>query len=55
MPEANHMPQLMHHNAELITILANGDSLRTIATLPNKRTTSASKKNRFNELRLRLP
>jgi hypothetical protein len=55
MPEANHMPQLMYHNAELVTVLANRDSLRTIATLPNKRTTSASKKNIFDELRLCLP
>jgi hypothetical protein len=23
MPEANHMPQLVHHNAELVTVLAN--------------------------------
>jgi hypothetical protein len=29
--------------------------LRSIATLPNKRTASASKKNIFDELRLCLP
>jgi hypothetical protein len=55
MPEANHMPQLVYHNAELVTVLANRNSLRTIATLPNKRTASASKKNIFDELRLCLP
>jgi hypothetical protein len=36
MPEANHMPQLMHNNAEFVTVLANRNSLRTIATLSNK-------------------
>jgi len=40
MPEANHMPQLVYHNAELVTVLANRNSLRSIATLPNKRTAS---------------
>jgi len=47
MPEANHMPQLVYHNAELVTVLADRNSLRTIPTLPNKRTASASKKNIF--------
>lgn len=55
MPEANHMPQLVYHNAELVTVLPNWNSLRSIATLPNKRTASASKKNRFDELRFCLP
>ena len=47
MPEANHMPQLVYHNAEFVTVLADRNSLRTIATLPNKRTASASKKKYF--------
>jgi hypothetical protein len=54
MPEANHMPQLVYNNAELVTVLANRNSLRTIATLPNKGTASASKKNIFDELQLCL-
>jgi hypothetical protein len=42
MPEANHMTQLMHHNAKLVTILPNRYSLWTIATLPNKGTAPAA-------------
>ena len=36
VPEAYHMTQLVHHNAELITVFTNGDGLSTIATLAHK-------------------
>lgn len=32
MPEANHMPQLMHHNAKLVTVFPNGYGLRAPST-----------------------
>jgi hypothetical protein len=45
MPEANHVSQLMNHNTKLVTVLPNGNCLRPIATLANKRTASATETN----------
>jgi hypothetical protein len=42
MPEANHMPQLMHYDPKLVTVLSNRNSLRTVATLSNKWTAPAT-------------
>lgn len=38
VPEANHMTQLVHHDAKLVTVLANGDGLGTSAPPAHKRT-----------------
>lgn len=40
VPESNYMTQFVHHYAELITILPDGDRLRTATTLPDKRAAS---------------
>jgi hypothetical protein len=45
MPEANHMPQLMHYDPKLVTVLSNRNSLRTVATLSNKWTAPAADSN----------
>jgi hypothetical protein len=50
MPEANHMTQLMHHDAKLVTVLPNRNCLWSIATLSNKRTASAGETNIVNVL-----
>lgn len=40
MPKAHHMSQLMYHDTEFVTVLANRDGLRSIAALTNKRAAS---------------
>lgn len=49
MPEANNVTQLMHNYSKLVAVLADGNGLRTLAALANKRTTacgwSLSEKN----------
>lgn len=39
MPEANDVAQFMHHDAKLVTVLAYGDSLGTVATTTHIGTT----------------
>lgn len=39
VPEANDVTQFVHHNAELVTILAYGDSLGPVATTTHIGTT----------------
>jgi hypothetical protein len=41
MPEANHVTQLMHHDAKFVTVLPNRNCLWPIATFPDKGTASA--------------
>jgi hypothetical protein len=54
VPEANHVTQLMHNNAKLVTVLPNRNCLWSIATLPNKRTASAAETNIVDKLGLLL-
>ena len=42
VPEAAHVTQLMHHDAELVAVLADADHLRTAATLAHERTAPAT-------------
>lgn len=39
MPEANDMAQFMYHNAKLVTVLPNGDSLGPVAATTHIGTT----------------
>jgi hypothetical protein len=50
VPEANHVTQLMHYDAKLVTILPNRNCLWSIATLPNKRTASAAETDIVDKL-----
>ena len=40
VPESDHVTQFVDHYAELVTVLAYRDRLRSAATLPDERTTS---------------
>lgn len=40
VPEPNHVSQFVHHNAKLVAIFPDADSLTTISTFTNKRTTT---------------
>ena len=42
VPEADHVTQLVHHDAELVAVLADADHLRTAATLAHERTAPAT-------------
>lgn len=48
MPEANHVTQLVNHNAKFIAVLANGDSLGSITPPTHIRTTSKNKQANKN-------
>lgn len=37
VPEPDHVTQLVHHYAELVAVLANGDRLRSVAPLADER------------------
>lgn len=37
VPEADHVTQLVHHYAELVAVLADGDRLRSVAPLADER------------------
>ena len=39
VPEPDDVAELVHHDAELITVLPDGDGLSTVTALTNKRTT----------------
>ena len=43
VPEADDVPQLVHHDAELVTVFADGDGLGPIASLAHVGTTAATK------------
>lgn len=36
VPEAHHVPQLVYHDTELVTVLADGDGLRSVPSLPHE-------------------
>ena len=42
VPEADHVTQLVHHDAELVAVLVDADHLRTAATLAHERTAPAT-------------
>lgn len=37
VPEPDHVTQLVHHYAELVAVLADGDRLRSVAALADER------------------
>lgn len=45
MPEAHNMAELMNHNSQLVTVLADTDRLWTVSSLPHKRATTGRKKS----------
>ena len=48
VPKSHYMSKLVHYNAELVTVFANGNSLRSIATLSNERTTATRSFSEYN-------
>ena len=44
VPESYHVTQLVHHDAELVAVLADGDGLRPVASLAHKGTTTENGK-----------
>ena len=41
VPEADHVTELVHHDAELVAVLADRDRLRPVAALSHERTAPA--------------
>lgn len=42
VPETNHVPELVHHDAELVAVLADGDGLRAVPPLPDETAATGS-------------
>ena len=43
VPKPDHVTQLVDHDAELVTVLADRDRLRPAASLPDERTASITR------------
>ena len=54
VPEPYHVTQLVHHDAELVAVLADGDGLRSVASLAHKRTTAGRGENKTHTNHWRL-
>lgn len=54
VPEANHVAQLVDHDAELVAVLSDGDGLSATTTLADERTASRKKDERVEYERSRF-